>query len=250
MDIICFFSEINSYMGQWQKPHIFQELESHGHTIHLFNAVAYSTFEQANDELIKYIKTTKINFQLFINSFGSERLFPETVLEIKRAGIKTLLICFDNLHAPFMHKAIAPNFDLVWLTSIENKDMFKHWGCNIIFMPYAANPNKFAPQYNLEIPRVGFIGSPYGVRAIKINQLLKHHIKCQIYSQAVFDGKVGRSNFVDLLKSTISLTQFKIGRQIIKGAIKKQFFSSEEVSLINSPDLERKPSVSFEQMNY
>ena len=253
MNILSYFPEEESYMGQWQKYHIFDELKSHGHSIYLFNPLLYNTIEQANIELVKYIKSCNCTFDLFMNSLGSDQLYPDTIAEIKKIGIQTLLICFDNLHAPYMHKTIAPYFDLVWLTSKETKRMFERWGCNIVFMPYAANPNIFIPKPDTEIPCVGFIGIPYGSRIDKINILLKHHIKCQIYSPSILEGQVSnleRPSYFDLLNKGFNLIRFKIGRKVIFGALLKKCFRSNTNSLIDSPDLDKKSSVPFEEMNY
>lgn len=253
MNILFFYPEENTNMGQWQKYHILDELQHHGHVIYLFNPLIFPSIEQANLELIKYIKNSKCIFNLFVNSLGSDLLFPYTVMEIKKIGVSTLLICFDNLHAPFMHKTIAPHFDLVWLTSKETRDMFVKWGCNIVFMPYAANPKIFKPNPDIEIPIVGFIGNPYGSRTNKLNKLLKSQIKCQIYSNATLENSLSsikRYNYSNLLKSGIDLMRFKIGRRVILGALKNKYFSNTNNLLVNSSDLERNPSVSFEKMIY
>lgn len=253
MNILVFFPEEKSFMGQWQKHHIYNELHQHGHDIHLFNPLQFPSFEQANSELIKLVKSGNIKFDIFINSLGSHELFPETVFEIKKTGIKTLLICFDNLHAPFMHKLIAPHFDLVWLTSKETKWMFLKWKCNTVFLPYAANPYMFKPKHDIEIPAIGFIGIPYGTRINKINALLKYGIKCNIYSKTLLEwDKEGaeKSYSLDLLKSGMNLIRFDIGRKVIFGAIKKKLFYSNQTSLLDSPDLQKNQSVSFEEMNY
>ncbi len=183
---------------------------------------------------------------------GSDQLYPETVKKIKKTGIKTLLICFDNLHAPFMHKTIAPHFNLIWLTSKETQGMFERWGCNIVFMPYAANPRVFRPSYDTEIPGVGFIGSVYGTRVNKINKLLKNQIKCQVYSQSTIENNnsIAKNTYADSFRSAVNLTRFSVGRQLILGALQQKYFANIETSLIDSPNLEIKPSVSFEEMIY
>jgi spore maturation protein CgeB len=253
MNILVFFPEENSFMGQWQKHHIFDELRRHNHNIHLFNPLSFGSFDQANNELLKFLKNSPVKFDLFINSLGSHELFPETVTEIGKTGIKTLLICFDNLHAPFMHKASAKYFDLVWLTSNETAWMFKKWGCNTVFMPYAANPYIFSPKYENEIPAVGFIGMPYGTRINKINTLLRSGIKCIVYSKSLLEWDEGRrlkSEYIDLIRSGMNLLRFDIGRKVISGAVRQKLFNSSEIALIDTPDLEKKGSVSFEEMNY
>jgi hypothetical protein len=253
MNLLIFFPEENSFMGQWQKHHIFDELQHHGHNIHLFNPLLFSSFEQANDELLKFIKSGAQKFDIFINSLGSHELYAETVNEIKKTGIKTLLICFDNLHAPFMHRASAPHFDLVWLTSRETEWMFRKWKCNTVFMPYAANPFVFSPKYENEIDSVGFIGMPYGTRINKINTLLRNGIKCRIYSKSLLEWEQGgrqKSEYSDLIKSGLNLMRFRIGRKVITGAVKQKLLNTGENNLLETPYLEKNESVSFEQMNY
>jgi hypothetical protein len=253
MNILVFFPEEKSYMGQWQKHHIFDELQRHDHSIQIFNPLEFVSFDQANDELLKFIKTNPVKFDLFINSLGSHELFPETVTEIGKTGIKTLLICFDNLHAPFMHKASSKHFDLAWLTSNETEWMFKKWGCNAVFMPYAANPFVFIPKYVNEIPAVGFIGMPYGTRINKINTLLRSGIKCKVYSKSLLEWEQGdrqKSQYIDLLRSGLNLIRFDIGRKVISGAVRQKLLNTSETSLLESPDLEKYASVSFEEMNF
>jgi len=253
MKILYFYPDDGSYMAQWQKFHIVNEMQNHGHNIELFNPLNFNSLEAANCGLLKYLKSNQPYFDLFINSTGSDELFKETVLEIKKIGIRSLLICFDNLHAPFMHKEIAPLFDLVWLTSQETKYMFRKWGCNIVFMPYAANPLVFRPEYDNELPVVGFIGMPYGSRINKLHRLTDSGIKCQVYyssPQTYADFSHGGSDYLSVLKTGLNLLKFDIGRKVILGAIKNKYISKVSATIVESPNLERKPSVTFERMNY
>ena len=121
MNILYFFKDYDNYMSKWQYIHIFDELEHYGHKITVFNPLDYQNPEQANEQLVLFIKNSKIIFDLFVNCESDGFLFSETIDVIKRTGLPTLLICFDNLHAPHLHKKIAPVFDIVWLTSFETK---------------------------------------------------------------------------------------------------------------------------------
>ncbi|MFK2277149.1 hypothetical protein ACIXO6_13845 [Bacteroides fragilis] len=167
-------------MTQWQRVHIFDELKHHNVNITVLNPSKYETVCQANEDLINLLRYNKDHYDLFMNCCGSDLLLPETMEALKDLSIPKLLICFDNLHAPYIHKDIAPFFDLVWLTSFETKSIFQKWGCNIIFLPYAANPYNFKNIYHRDILEVGFIGTPYGTRTLKLNQLLEHNIACRI----------------------------------------------------------------------
>jgi Uncharacterized protein conserved in bacteria len=241
-------------MYQWQKLHIINELEDNGHTIKSFNPFLYENFRVANTELITYIKKNRDQIHLFINTLGSDVLFIETVEDITKMGIKSLLLCYDNLHAPFMHKKLAPYFNLVWLTSKETLKIFSDWNTNVIYLPYAANPKVFKPNYSDEIFGIGFIGTPYGTRIQKINKLLENNINCLIYSDEILQEK--NSNFtknhhgIDALRSFYNLARFSIGRQVILGAIKKNLFSQKQTTLLNSIYLKQFPSVPFDNLSY
>jgi hypothetical protein len=252
MNILYYNPDNGSFMSQWQKFHFIDELERHGHNIKVFNPLSFRSFTEANNELISFVRSANSRFDLFMNSTGSDELYPESIGEIKKTGMKSLLISFDNLHAPFMHKSIAPEFDLVWLTSHETKNMFIKWGCNVIFMPYAANPYFFKPSFSEEIPAAGFIGMPYGSRLNKIKQLVKNEIKCQVYYSKPDDSHVSASGINDyrsILNSGFNLLRFDIGRKVLKGAIRNKLFTPDVKTELDGQYFEWKPSVSFEEMS-
>ena len=120
----------------------------HGVDIEIFSPLDYENVEVANAELIAKIK--EIDYDMFMTCLNEEHLYYETLEQIKKYGIPTVLFCPDNLVAPFNHRHIANRFDLVWLTSIETEYLFKQWGCNTIFLPYAANPHFLTPTHSSE----------------------------------------------------------------------------------------------------
>ncbi|WP_158838701.1 glycosyltransferase family protein [Polaribacter sp. L3A8] len=252
MKIIYFFEETSSYMHQWQRVHIFDELERNGHQIEVFNPITYSSTEEANEKLCDYLKTK--SFDLFMTCVSSEIIFEETIQEVKKIGLPTLLICFDNLHAPFMHKAIAPFFDIVWLTSQETIGMFKKWGCkNIVFQTYAANPYNFNPYWGEIDNSINFIGSPYGGRVNKINKLTQSNLLCKVYSNSLVESnndkvEVVNKDYLKLLNKTLEMLTFNIGRKVLYGAVKNKFFNADNSILEHNNNLECLPSVSFLDM--
>jgi spore maturation protein CgeB len=241
-------------MYQWQRIHFFDELERNGHTIEVFNPLHYASFEEANNCLLKFIKTGKIHFDFFLSCEGSNYLFKQTIELIKSIGLRTVLQCFDNLHAPHMHKKIAPSFDIVWLTSIETLDMFKQWGCNnIIFQSYAANPFKFIPRWDKSEYAVSFIGNPYGSRVNKLNILTQSNVLCKVYSDSIFQNTiitadVERQGYLKLIKSIINAVSFDIGRKVVYGALKNKYLTRGESNLNRNNFLHELPSVSFLEM--
>ena len=240
-------------MDTWQSVHFLDELRRYGHRIQVFSYLQFENPNQANEELVKCARSGK--WDLFMTAHGSNLLYLETIKQISSLGVPSLLICFDNLHAPFMHKAIAPYFDLVWLTSYETKPMFEKWGCKCIFLPYAANPYTYFPVYKEEIPAVGFIGTPYGSRVEKINDLVDAGINCTIYSgQVNTAGTIGKrkkkfSDYCSILHTDFDLMRFPIGRKVLAAKYYKKFFVKNSMLSIESPYLEIRPSVSFEKMN-
>lgn len=252
MNILYFFPERDSYMHQWQRIHIFDELERFGYKFHVFNPLKFSSIQEANERLISLIKKGKIKFDLFMNCASSDLLFCETMKEINKIGLRTLLICFDNLHAPFMHKRIAPFFDIVWLTSYETEYMFKQWGCeNVVFQTYAANPYRFYPRQGEIKYSIGFVGTPYGGRINKINALTQANILCDIYSNQLSSDmkeKKDNKNLLRNLRELSRLLKFDIGRAVLEGALINKILVRNESCINKNENLRIHGSVSFEKM--
>lgn len=256
MNILYFFAEDSSYMTQWQRVHIFNELANKGINITVFNPLEYENIIEANEKLIKYLQNNKNTYDLFMNCMSDKFIFEETIQLIKKTGLPTLLICFDNLHAPFIHKKIVSSFDIVWLTSKETITLFERWGCNkIIFQPYAANPYVFFPKWEEPIYNVGFIGSPYGSRINKINYITDNEIDCSIYSNYKSENAIKDSNFnflkanhFEMVNNILNLVRFKIGRKILSGALLNKIYNKHKLN--GSNYLTLYPPVEFSKMIY
>lgn len=239
-------------MDQWQRLHIFDELERAGHVLTIFNPLTYQSVEEANERLPAFIKESKPAFDLFVNPAPSTLLFQSTVQEIRAIGLPSVLICFDNLHAPFIHKEIAPYFDLVWLTSKETDYLFKKWGCTTLFQPYAANPDLLKPWYREELLRIGFVGTVYDDRAQRINLLTSNSVPCTIYStKAAGSDSSGAGNRLGVMETVSllkNLLQFRLGRKVAYGRIINRI-SGDKNKLIPNEFLEVMPSPPFEVIN-
>ena len=229
MNILYYFQEDDTYMTQWQRVHIFDELNRSGHEIFVFNPSKYATVEEVNTALADYVNKYRSMFSLFMTCVGSKLLYNSTIEFIRSMKLPTLLICFDNLHAPYMHKEIAPSFDLVWLTSKETMGIFEEWGCNnILFQPYAANPYFFKPNWSAQTKHsVCFVGSPYGSRTNKLNRLTNNGIGCDVFhnsNQKVVKHSSVRLRKKELLESVLNLLKFDIGRKVLYGAVLNKLF--------------------------
>ncbi|MEI6059573.1 MAG: glycosyltransferase [Bacteroidota bacterium] len=252
LNILHYYAEVSSYMNQWQRFHFIDELQRAGHTITIFNPLSYRSIDEANEILPKFIKEAGNKFDVLISPAPSTMFYKQTIQAINSTGLPSVLICFDNLHAPFIHKEIAPFFDLVWLTSFETEYLFKKWGCTTIFQPYAANPFIFKPEYGKEINSVGFIGTLYDDRVHRVNQLTGNSVPCTVYSNMF--SQTGNTvtgqklTISDMIAVLYKLSRFKLGRKVAYGRILNKVNTSRN-RLINNEFLETLPSVSFEGIN-
>jgi len=251
MNILFFLKEDNAFMYQWQRMHIFNELEKNNHKVFTVNDALYGNVLEANEQLIRFIKYSKHKIDLFVTAVESKRIFKQTVQEIKGFGIPTLLICYDNLHDPYSQLNIAPLFDLVWLTSAETKNIYEKADCTTITLPYAANPFRFMPTFENEINSLCFVGSLYGTRLDKIKSLSKHRIACDIYSAShKKDNKSTIDKFYPTynIHSVLNLLKFNIGHKILFGAVKSKLRLQQKIKPDKSLNFIHCDSLSFEKM--
>lgn len=180
MKILYFFAELDTPMYQWQRTHIIDELSHHSIEIVTFNPLCYESVGKANEEVIREVK--KGGYDLFLSSICYHKfLYVNTLTEIKRIGIPTLVIIWDNLMVPYIDKVLAPHFDLVWLTSKETERLYEKWGVKYFFAPYAANPFTFVYKESTLKRSACFIGNPHGSRSIMINTLTSNKLPVELY---------------------------------------------------------------------
>jgi hypothetical protein len=257
MRILYFFYELKTPMYQWQHLHLIDELCLAGHDVKCFNPLDYESINEANEKIVKLVKNEK-DWDLFLTCDDQDVIFKETVSEISKMGIPTCLICWDNIELPYKQKEIAPLFDLVWITSIETKYLFERWGCKrILFQTYAANPYVFVPKWNQPIEAVGFIGTPYGSRVNKLNDLLSAKVRCNVYSDALinkgYNSSLGTVHHYDLGDVCIKASRylrFPIGRKVLLSTICNQFLHKHPSLNLNSDYLTVFKSVTNEEMNF
>ena len=233
-------------MYQWQQYHFIDELAREHIYIHVFNPGSYKSIVEANEKLISEAKSKP--YSLFMTPHNEELLAPETLAIIKKIGIPTLLICYDNLLVPFYHKNICSLFDLVWLTSIETKYMFDKWGAKTIFLPYAANPALMTNNKETEmVKKIVFIGNPYGSRSNTINSLLNNDQQVTVFCK---QNKTAKKNVINKkfdLQQLYNYCKFSIGRKVVFSRI-LQIFMKESMLNTDSPFIEMRGVLSFEDM--
>ncbi len=250
--ILYFFPSDRKEM-EWQYFHFVKELNEYDIEFDLFNPLKYGAdFEE---ELIKKIKRDKDRISIFLTGSFDGEISISTLTEIRKEGIPTVLICYDNLSIPFVHKKTSKYYDLVWLTSYETEYLFKKWGATTIFLPYAANPYLFKPSQEEVRNCVGFIGSIYGNRPLIINSLTKNNIHVQLYTKLDSLKNISENPLKKHFKKIkhsfnyfSNLVQFRIGRKCIKGTLRKGFSDIKQVRLIENNFLQINDRVSFPQM--
>ena len=256
MKILYYFAEENSFMFQWQRIHIFDELKQHGIEIEVYNPLHsidilndYQRFETELKNNHEYDMFMSCVYDNFITKAHTDL--------VKSYGIPSLLICFDNLHEPFLHKKMAKEFDLVWLTSNETDYLFRKWGChNMIFQPYAANPYAFSPKTHCKTKTnaVCFVGTPYGSRINKINKLIESNVEVNLFSSAKVEKKDNRTDTIgswvnekNTLSKVLPYLSFPIGRKTIYAAFVNRLLKTPPV-ISESNCLHRFPSVGFDDL--
>lgn len=236
-------------MYLWQRYHIIDDMHRHGCNVEIFNPLKYNSTEQANEALINLVE--RAPFDLFMTPHNEHDIYISTIAKIKSKGIPTLLICFDNLTVPHMHKTICKYFDLVWLTSVETKYLFDKWGAKSIFLPYAANPALCEPDYNADTLKVLFIGTPYGSRAKMINTLLNNDIQVSLYANVLSRDNPKKNatgmDITSIFDTAINMLSYPIGRKLMIASIKNKIFK-QSVLNTNSKGIEIYPPVSLDVM--
>lgn len=224
MNILFYLTENRDFMYSWQRLHIFNELEKiGGHNILTVNLQDFENIEQAQNEVLKTIRSKTID--LFMTGVSGEKIADEFFHLLSAKGIPSVLICYDNLHAPYSHLEVCGEFDLVWLTSGENQQLFKKRGANTIHLPYAANPVLFKPKFSEEIQKLCFVGSLYGTRLDRIKQIVSEEVQIDIFSKNRA-GELPKSQVgIESFRRSLQLLMFSTGRKMILGSMKSRIQS-------------------------
>lgn len=242
----------DGFMYDWQDINFIDELKRHGCTI---NKISVSQKIQ-KVELSEMIKKHFIynSYDIFMTSCDDRVFSIDFFKELKNISIPTVLFCCDNLSVPFIHKKYCKQFDLVWLTSNETKDIFEKWGAQVMFLPYGSNPYTYSPIQGNEINGISFVGSLYGARPSKISELLKNGTPVNLYggngivntSSNPINNSI--SNFRHSLYMTINLMKFDIGRKCLKAALNKSILK-EDINLNLSINNLNRQKLSFGELS-
>lgn len=224
MDILYLFRDLPTVMYQWQHYHIIDELSNYGCYFDIVSPDDFDSLEHYYESVIN--KTNSKHYQIIMTCLGDSFLTVDFVEQLRSTGSKTLLFCPDNLVVPFNHRNIAPHFDLVWLTSVETEYLFKRWGCNTVFLPYAANPNFLSPPSDKNVVserkrRVCFVGTPHGSRIKTINLLLDNNVPVTIFCSKQYAEQRTKiqASPSEVIHKALDKIRFSIGRKLLLALI-------------------------------
>lgn len=102
---------------------------------------------------------------LFFGYLYSSVVYPDTVREIRRAGIPTVNFSCNNVHQFDLVEAIAPEFDLYWVPEAKAIPDFQRVGARWVRIQLAANPHVYKPSPEPRVYDVTFVGQRYADRA-------------------------------------------------------------------------------------
>lgn len=257
MIILYYFQEIDTPMFQWQRTHIIDELIRHNIEVETFNPLIYNSVEEANERVIELVKGG--HYDLFMTNVAYfKMLFVETLREIKKIGVPTFTVSWDNLMFPSLDKVLAPHFDLMWLTAKETVRLYDKWGAHYYFAPYAANPYTFSYERSPINRKVCFIGTPHGSRSKMINILTKEGVDVDLYSgkdkNMVVDDKEYsipvKYNIINpsILETNFLRLFFSEGRKLLMGSIVNRI--KGQTKIIDNNCLSKHYSLPHEKMVY
>jgi len=224
-----------SYMATWQKIHFMDELEHYGFQFDIFNPLKYNSWDEANENLVKYVKEAPpVMFFTLVRS--TRNLYVSSIEAIKKMGVPTLFFVADSLATPYEDKEIARQFDLVWITEPETKYLYDRWGIKSFLSPYAANPYAFKPVSCAYKPAACFIGRAHGSRAYMINTLAKYNnIQIDIYDKNNNDihkalpGSNLKSYTPPSYQTFFNYSRYPVGRKMLWSSFLNRFVKNQNL---------------------
>lgn len=252
MEIIYLIEGRQTAMRSWQGRHIIGELKLRSMLRSVIDVEDFEWLTKLKDCVNKSKFEGREN-KLVLLTFLSDAYILQPALQLmSQKGVPSVLLCFDNLHAPYKHKHVANLFDLVWLTSCETEGMFKKWGAKkVIFQPYAASP-KIMQTLRSKKPQstVGFVGSIYGSRVNQLAFLSEGRVPTRILTSRRSDlvPSSGKNGYFKLesWREAIQLLQFNVGRKLLWGKVANRWRQKEDFSRLN-PKIEYR-EIGFEEM--
>ncbi|OGI17471.1 MAG: hypothetical protein A2287_09475 [Candidatus Melainabacteria bacterium RIFOXYA12_FULL_32_12] len=183
------------------RNNLYLPLVDMGHEVIEFDYNLRETFKNldpANYEQNKFIRRNRLKLSkellnqikkahdekpvdLFFSYFYDACVFPETIDEIKRMGIKTVNWYCNGSYQLHLVKEISPHYDWCLVPEKFRMEDYKNMGAKPIYCQEAANPNIYKP-YDLPYEfDVTFIGQAYGERPEYVKYILDQDIDIKVW---------------------------------------------------------------------
>jgi len=246
MIIIHFCPNNGGPMYEWHWAHYLGELQSVGIKIVDCNPNKILKREGApaeNAEILKDLVNDICNKfnrdDADIVFFGAqardENLDPHVIYWIRKKGIPCVNICVDGFFEQLHLRNIGKYFDVNWVTHYSALSI-KQYGCNVLYMPMAANPNFFAtinkPKKDLAI---AFVGSKYGARPSYIKALMDAGLKVKVrgngwYGNYLSKRKISVKKTFNNVNSILKFFYHKWSYKLIISALMTRFLKFRTVA--------------------
>jgi spore maturation protein CgeB len=138
-----------------------------------------------SQELLRQIKKSHQEkpIDIFFSYFYDACVFPETIDEIKKLGVKTINWYCNASYQLELVSQISPHYDHCLVPEKFRLDDYKKLGANPIYCQEAANPTIYKP-YNLpQKYDVTFVGQAYGERPNYIRYLYDNGIDVRVWGR-------------------------------------------------------------------
>lgn len=252
-------------MYEWHDVHYCDELTRAGHTVIDCNPVQLlgrkGSIAEYSDILVSAAKKIikEPGPHLMVSNATDSTILSDAIDVLRKLGIACVNLSVDDLTVPFDVKKIGSHYDLCWTTYRGTEVQLKKYGCNVIYLPMAANPHVFKTNNDNRAHSLCFIGSCYGARANYIAKLTKAGIPMRVRGNGWLDtpyknthklNNLNAKDVIDKLKLATEYARFPIGRKILAAAIKKRILlqdGSEVKQDISQVDIGR-PLSSFSEM--
>lgn len=266
MHILHYCPHPGGFMYEWHRLHFLDELENAGYVITDCNPIKTlgrpGTAAEYSEVLLTTAKlvVSQQGPHLFLAASGFDsNILPSAIDQIRSLGMVAVNLCFDTNTAPFRVKKVGSHFDLVWVPDMGVEHILRGYGCNTIYMAYAANPQFFKSSAQKREHILCFMGSRFGARTQYIAKLSQAGIPLRIRGNGWCSGAPvsakghKKTPFIQWLWSQSKLiyeyARIPAGRKMIASATKKRLGTQvryEEALVTDTLDLG--PGVPFDQM--
>lgn len=264
MKILHFSPHSGGPMYDWHNYHYFDELTREGHTVIDCNPVSVLKRKGTAAEYSEIlVDTAKRVFSdsgphLLFSKATDMTLLAGAVDFVKSMGVPAVNLSVDDMTVPFDVTRIGRHFDLCWTTYLGTDAQLRKLGCNVIYLPMAANPYYFSRNTSSLKHVLGFIGSKYGARSSYISHLAHAHVPLVVrgagwleeQDQTAVKPTADSGSIKESLRVLNGFARFPGGRKMIYGALKKRLFAlKDDFCTSQFPDLDLAgPLSTFEEM--